>query len=151
MKNWIWMPHPGHFICSSQCRFIMNTCVGKYIVSTVGEWWPDRGQREIHAKIYDPAWFAEHHALLGDNFDREYKKKFGYEDIGCDRKYETMVFKSRKSGHKCCPYEADVRQAINELYARVNRLGVSEVGIRSEGANIVLDFPGSQGLNAADA
>ncbi|MCH9609626.1 MAG: Protein translocase subunit SecD [Chlamydiales bacterium] len=44
--------------------------------------------------------------------------------------------------------EADLKQASNELYQRVNRLGVSEVGIRTEGSNIVLDFPGSQGLSA---
>lgn len=25
--------------------------------------------------------------------------------IGFDRLYETMVFKSKKSGNKCCPYE----------------------------------------------
>lgn len=46
--------------------------------------------------------------------------------------------------------ENDIKQAINELYQRVNRLGVSEVGIRSEGSSIVLDFPGSQGFSAAD-
>ncbi|NGX61145.1 MAG: hypothetical protein K940chlam9_00626 [Chlamydiae bacterium] len=46
--------------------------------------------------------------------------------------------------------EADLKQAVNELYQRVNRLGVSEVGIRTEGSAIVLDFPGSQGLTASD-
>jgi SecD/SecF fusion protein len=46
--------------------------------------------------------------------------------------------------------EDDIKQAINELYLRVNRLGVSEVGIRTEGSTIVLDFPGSQGFSAAD-
>lgn len=46
--------------------------------------------------------------------------------------------------------EADLKQAVNELYSRVNRLGVSEVGIRTEGSTIVLDFPGSQGLSAND-
>lgn len=46
--------------------------------------------------------------------------------------------------------EDDLRQAINEIYQRVNRLGVSEVGIRREGSTIVLDFPGSQELSAAD-
>jgi SecD/SecF fusion protein len=46
--------------------------------------------------------------------------------------------------------EDDLKQAVNELYQRVNRLGVSEVGIRIEGSNIVLDFPGSQGLSASD-
>lgn len=46
--------------------------------------------------------------------------------------------------------ENDLKQAVNELYQRVNRLGVSEVGIRTEGSSIVLDFPGSQGLSASD-
>jgi SecD/SecF fusion protein len=46
--------------------------------------------------------------------------------------------------------EDDLKQAVNELYQRVNRLGVSEVGIRTEGSTIVLDFPGSQGFSAAD-
>lgn len=46
--------------------------------------------------------------------------------------------------------EDDIKQAINELYQRVNRLGVSEVGIRQEGSTIVLDFPGSQGFTASD-
>jgi SecD/SecF fusion protein len=46
--------------------------------------------------------------------------------------------------------EIDLRQAVNELYQRVNRLGVSEVSIRSEGSSIVIDFPGSQGLTASE-
>lgn len=46
--------------------------------------------------------------------------------------------------------ELDLKQAVNELYQRVNRLGVSEVGIRTEGSTIVLDFPGSQGLSGSD-
>ncbi len=46
--------------------------------------------------------------------------------------------------------EADLKQAVNELYNRVNRLGLSEVGIRTEGSTIVLDFPGSQGLSGSD-
>lgn len=46
--------------------------------------------------------------------------------------------------------ETDVKEAINELYERVNKLGVSEVSIRQEGSGIVLDFPGSQGLSAQE-
>ncbi len=46
--------------------------------------------------------------------------------------------------------EDDLKQAVNELYSRVNRLGVSEVAIRTEGSSIVLDFPGSQALSAAE-
>ncbi len=44
----------------------------------------------------------------------------------------------------------DLKQALNELYTRVNKLGVSETTIRVENENIVLDFPGSQNLSAQD-
>lgn len=64
-EDWIWMPHPAHFIGASSCEFRLATYVGDYIVSTVGEYVsPSSGQ---------------------------------VEDIGAGRKYETMVFKARKS------------------------------------------------------
>lgn len=44
----------------------------------------------------------------------------------------------------------DLNEGVNELYKRVNKMGVSEVGIRIEGQNIILDFPGSQGLSASE-
>lgn len=82
-EKWIWMPHPGHFCGSFDCRFHLNTYVGGYIVSTVGEYYPDSKVREI----------------LGRENDRK------FEEIGLDRLYETMVFEAVKSNHKCCPYE----------------------------------------------
>ena len=103
--KWVWMPHAGHFILGSKCRFHLNTYVNGYIVSTVGELWNERRVREIHAKIYDKKWFKQNRHLLGDQFDSAYFKRFGYEEIGCDRKYETMVFEAKRSEHKCCPYE----------------------------------------------
>jgi SecD/SecF fusion protein len=45
---------------------------------------------------------------------------------------------------------ADLNQAVNELYNRINKMGVAERTIRIENANIILDFPGSQNLSAAD-
>ena len=36
-ENWVWMPHVGHFIMGHECRFRLNTYVGGYVVSTVGE------------------------------------------------------------------------------------------------------------------
>jgi SecD/SecF fusion protein len=45
---------------------------------------------------------------------------------------------------------ADLRQGINELTSRVNKMGVSEVEVRQEGNNIVLNFPGAQGLSASE-
>lgn len=44
----------------------------------------------------------------------------------------------------------DLRQGINELYKRVNKMGVSEVEIRREGDHIILNFPGAQGISAAE-
>jgi len=104
--KWVWMPHAGHLIVSDKCRFHLNTKVGKYIISTVGEYWPEREVREIHAKVYDLKWLLENKHLLGDNFDNAYIKRFGFVEIGCDRTYETMVFKANKSKYKCCPYVA---------------------------------------------
>lgn len=45
---------------------------------------------------------------------------------------------------------ADLNQAVNELYNRINKMGVAERTIRVESSNILLDFPGSQNLSAAD-
>lgn len=44
----------------------------------------------------------------------------------------------------------DLNQAVNELYVRINKMGVAERSIRIEGDNIILDFPGSQELSASD-
>jgi hypothetical protein len=110
--RWIWMPHAGHFICSDHCIFHLNTYVGGYVVSTVGELWNERAVREIHAKIYAPEWLQENAHLKGDEFDSAYMRKFGYEEIGCDRKYETMVFKAQKSNNKCCPYKIIVSEQV---------------------------------------
>lgn len=105
-KEWVWMPHAGHLCVGIDCRFHLSTYVGKYLVSTVGEYWPSRSGREIYAKIYDPKWLEENFSRLGDDFDSAYMKRFGYVKIGCDRKYETMVFKAKKYEEKnsCCPW-----------------------------------------------
>nr|QGH72408.1 MAG: hypothetical protein [Podoviridae sp. ctka020] len=106
--DWIWMPHAGHFILSYKCRFFLNTYVNGYVISTVGELWNERAVREICAEVRDPIWFSENRSLKGDAFDSAYFKKFGFEDIGYNRKYETIVFKAKKSNEVCCPYEIDV-------------------------------------------
>lgn len=46
--------------------------------------------------------------------------------------------------------EDDLKQALNQLYVRINNLGVSERTIHIENNNIILDFPGSQNLSAAE-
>lgn len=59
--DWIWMPHPGHFIAAGKCQFRLNTCVGDYIVSTVGEWFPGNTNKpeEVGAgRMYETMVFA---------------------------------------------------------------------------------------------
>ena len=46
--------------------------------------------------------------------------------------------------------EADLKQAVNELYSRINKMGVSEQTIRIEGSHILIEFPGAQGLTASE-
>lgn len=98
-SRWVWMPHPGHFICSQNCKFILNTYVGKYIVSTVGEYVPDSSVREILAESREITLVGKGDARLAD-----YMEKVGYETVGLDRKYETMVFHAKESDDKCCPF-----------------------------------------------
>jgi hypothetical protein len=107
--NWMWQPHAGHYILGDKCKFVLNTYVGGYIVSTIGELWQDQSSRRIHTNIhnniYKTTWYAENKHLMGDNFDAAYFKEYGYSEIGAGRKYETMVFKAKKSSHGCCPWE----------------------------------------------
>jgi SecD/SecF fusion protein len=63
---------------------------------------------------------------------------------------KTVQIELRDQNNKKVVNGADLTQGINELYNRVNKMGVSEVGIRQEGSNITLDFPGAQGLSAAE-
>lgn len=79
--DWVFMPHAGHFIGGNFCHFRLNTFVGKYIVSTVGE--------------------------------LQFSEKDGIKEIGMNRKYETMVFRARKSRRICCPYEISVNKEVD--------------------------------------
>lgn len=63
---------------------------------------------------------------------------------------KTVQIQLRDSNNKVVTNDADIKQGIDELYNRVNKMGVSEVTIRQEGSNITLDFPSAQGLSAAD-
>ena len=41
VKGWQWLGYPAHFLCAHSCAFHMATKVGKYIVSSVGDYRPD--------------------------------------------------------------------------------------------------------------
>lgn len=63
---------------------------------------------------------------------------------------KTVQIELRDQNNRVVSNEADLKQGVNELYNRVNKMGVSEVNIRSVGSSIVLDFPGSQNLSASE-
>ena len=63
---------------------------------------------------------------------------------------KTVRIGLRDQNGKSVTNPEDLKQAVNELYTRVNKMGVSERTIRIEGSNIILDFPGSQGLSASE-
>ncbi len=96
------------------------------------------------------------HNVYWDNFKLSFVKYFR----GDDRKVlhwgldlsggKTVQIELRDNNNRIVTNEADLKQGINELYNRVNKMGVSEVSIRQEGHYITLDFPGSQGLSASE-
>ena len=108
---------------------------------------------ELHAKYDIP---APTKSPLWSNLALSSRKYFR----GDDRKIlkwgldlsggKTVQIELRNSNNKVVDNDADIKQGIDELYGRVNKMGVSEVTIRQEGSNITLDFPSAQGLSAAD-
>jgi hypothetical protein len=47
VSRWKWDGHPGHLIVSYNCHFWLNTTVGRYRVSTIGDYQPNaKGENE---------------------------------------------------------------------------------------------------------
>ncbi|NGX59257.1 MAG: hypothetical protein KR126chlam3_00405 [Chlamydiae bacterium] len=63
---------------------------------------------------------------------------------------KTVQIELRDQNNQQVTGDEELNQGINELYERVNKMGVSEVSIRREGNLITLDFPGSQELSASE-
>jgi hypothetical protein len=96
------MPHAGHFIGSMSCAFHLNTCVttpeGKrYIVSTVGEYRPSFSRRHMDEII--KSGLSGLGVPLRARCDDE-----GFEPIGFERFFETMVFPAESADDRCCPW-----------------------------------------------
>lgn len=63
---------------------------------------------------------------------------------------KTVQIELRDGKNRVVTEESDIKQGINELFQRVNKMGASDVSIRQVGPHIVLDFPGGQALSARD-
>lgn len=90
-SEWEWYGCPGHLIVAQDCRLHLCTVVGSYLVSTVGEYLPDEGVREIIANVRGNPLEGQ-----GDARRADWMNKFGWEPIGAGGKestYETMVFR----------------------------------------------------------
>lgn len=80
-SEWEWFGQAAHFICGQWCRFHLATKVGPWLVSTVGEY--------VHPR----------HSSGSEQAEAEWlKQNWPGEEIGCGRKYETMVF---RAGNVC--------------------------------------------------
>ena len=76
ITEWKWFGVAAHLCVSERCLFHMATDVGDYLVSTVGEFYP--------------------------NMNIPPERGLGkMEDVGCDRKYGTCVFKKLDGSCKC--------------------------------------------------
>lgn len=117
-EDWIFMPHPAHFICARDCKFFLATKIGKYIVSTVGEYLPDSRVRQITADVRGIKIEG-----MGDYWDADYMKKIGFEELHPDGiLYETMVFNAVKNTErgeracKSCPFQIESGNDIDTEY-----------------------------------
>ncbi len=68
-SKWRWYGNAGHLCVGEYCRFHLTTRVGEFLVSTVGDYFPDSKVAEI----------CKH-------------PKDNPQEIGCGRLFETMVF-----------------------------------------------------------
>lgn len=71
--------------------------VGPWIVSTVGEYVPAESVRELMAPLRNIRLTQK-----GEDREAEWLRQAGFEQIGCDRTYETMVF---RAGSTACDTE----------------------------------------------
>ncbi|MCI5052500.1 MAG: protein translocase subunit SecD [Simkaniaceae bacterium] len=63
---------------------------------------------------------------------------------------KTVQVQLRDNNNRVVTRESDLTQGMNELYSRVNKMGVPDVSIRQEGQSITMDFPSAQGLSASE-
>ncbi|MBI2743835.1 MAG: protein translocase subunit SecD [Chlamydiales bacterium] len=138
-------------------RILTENKIGTRIHEDLQKWSDDYNAARLGIKGISPYDVPKPtKSILWSNLDLSFSKYFR----GDDRKIlhwgldlsggKTVQIELRDAGGRIVTNEVDIKQGINELYKRVNKMGVSEVSIRQEGNTITLDFPGSQGLSAQE-
>ncbi len=108
-------------------------------------------EAEGHLSIPSPTKspFLSNLALSTSKYFRGDEKKILH--WGLDLNGGSTVRVALKDKHnRAVTSEEDLNQGVNELYRRVNKMGVSDVSIRKEGSFITLDFPATQSLSASE-
>ena len=113
--EWTWYGQAKHFIGAANCDFHLATQIGDVIISTVGG--------------YRPFLSYTKQTLLALDIDPE--DAYKYQDIGHNRKHETMTFKAKIAECDCCDWEADTSNILDwyDEYndARSARIGHMEI------------------------
>lgn len=86
-SEWTWYGHAAHFICGRWCRFHLATTVGRFLISTIGEYVPTESVQTSLAELR-----GEPLTERGDAREVEYLSRFGFEKLGSWGTYETLVF-----------------------------------------------------------
>lgn len=76
-ESWKWYGYAGHLVVSNRCIYHLNTRVGKYLVSTVGAYYPDHsdGMEPIGLSkddLFETCVFTYHGEINGQTFTKTY-------------------------------------------------------------------------------
>lgn len=113
-EQWKWFGYPGHLCVGSRCMFHLLTVVGEYMISSVGDYKPE--------KIFDA-----HRSTLIDNCEGM-RETIG---AGDEAFFETFVFKRAGTAECRCGCgtpspdefsEIDGKRAVNAADATANHV-----------------------------
>lgn len=130
-SEWEWFGHAGHFICARWCRFHLCTKVGPYLVSTVGEYVP------LHEAGNSEQAESEWLAVNAPG-----------KDIGCGRKYETMVF---KAGEPCDSTDCNCGMPMPETWSELDMLPANNAGDARDNHMVLCEQYAEKETEDADA
>lgn len=140
-EDWQWFGNAAHLNVGQDCRFHLATLVGPWLVSTVGEYLPDSGVREIMPQSRGITLTGR-----GDERRASWMKQVGYEEIGAGRKYETMVF---RAGEPCTAKGCNCGLPLAEDWSELDSDGYNDVGSATRGHMAMCERWADRAIEAA--